>query len=254
MIDTHAHYNDEAFDNDRNELLMSMTRQGIKYIINNGDSIKGSQESIALSEKYPFVYATVGVHPHNANEFSNDTYEKLKKMTHHKKVVAIGEIGLDYHYEFSEKAKQKEVFAKQLNLAREVNRRAVIHEREAFKDCFDILKVEKVYEVGAVMHCFSGDVNALRMVLELGIYISLGGTVTFKNAIKTVEAAKYIPLEYLMLETDCPYLTPVPNRGKRNDSSYMHFVAERIAQIRGITTEELIKATTKNAKRFYGIK
>lgn len=252
MIDTHAHYDDKAFNNDRHELLAGMPLQGVEIIINNGDSIKTSRKSISLAEKYPFIYAAVGVHPHNATEFSDEIYEEIKKMASHKKTVAIGEIGLDYHYDFSPRSVQKDVFSKQLCLAREVELPVVIHEREACRDCLEILKAE-AKDLNIVMHCFSGSVETLKIVLDMGFLISLGGTVTFKNAVKTAEVASFVPLDRLMLETDCPYLTPVPHRGKRNDSSYLPFVAERIAQIRGIKTEEVISATTENAKRFYNI-
>lgn len=253
MIDTHAHYTDKAFSHDLHDLLAGMPEKGVEYIINNSDSVSESRKSIALAEKYPFVYAAVGVHPHNAAQFSDKAFDELKQMANYQKVLAIGEIGLDYHYDFSPRNVQKTVFARQLNLARTVHLPAVIHEREACADCLDILKAEKAEEIGAVMHCFSGSVETLKIVLDMGFYISLGGPVTFKNAKKAAEAAKYVPLDRLMLETDCPYMAPEPFRGKRNDSSYLKYIAKRIAELRSMAEDELTAATSENAKRFFGI-
>lgn len=254
MIDSHAHYNDKAFADDRFELLATLPGKGIEKVVNVSDSIESMYECIALAEKFPHVYATVGVHPYDAPSLSEADYEKIKKAAlSSEKVVAIGEMGLDYHYPDSSKEGQKTGFARQIEIAKELSKPIVIHERDACKDTLDILKSESVSDMKAVMHCYSGSVETLKIILNMNMYISLGGVVTFKNAAKTVEVAKYVPLDNLLLETDAPYLAPTPYRGKRNDSTLMHLTAERIAEIKGITFEEVERATTENAKSFFGI-
>ena len=253
MIDSHAHYDDKAFDSDRDEILSSLPSKGVEKIINVSDSIENIKGSISLAEKYDYIYAAVGVHPYYGHLLTDDDLDIIKESAKHKKVRAIGEIGLDYHFDDPPKKGQKEGFIKQINIAKELSLPIVIHEREACADTLNILKRESVRDMKAVMHCFSGSVETLKIILDMNMYISLGGVVTFKNAAKTLEVAKYVPLDRIMLETDAPYLSPVPFRGKRNDSSLMRYTADRIAEIRGVTFEEVEAATTKNAEEFFGI-
>ena len=251
LFDTHAHYYDLKFDGEREKILDSMIENGVGYIINAGCDVKSTIQSIELSEKYDFVYASAGVHPNNDESFTEETFSKIKELAQHEKVLAIGEIGLDYHYG-GNREKQKEAFSYQINMAKELKLPFVVHCRDATGDCIDILKAE--YKGGGgVMHCFSESKETARIVLDMGLYVSIGGTVTFKNNVRTVEAVKYIPLESLVIETDAPYLSPVPHRGERNSSLYLHYVAEKIAQIKDIPTEEVINITTKNAKELFGI-
>lgn len=253
MFDSHAHYDDRVFNEDRDGLLGSMRENGVTHIVNASDTLKNSYASVKLAEEYDFIYAAVGLHPHNAKEYSQKTEEELLALSKHKKVVAIGEIGLDYHYDHSPREMQKKVFAMQMELAHKAGLPVVIHQREALSDCLDILRACEVTKIGGIMHCFSESAQTLEIILKMGMYISLGGVVTYKNARKTVEVAAAVPIDRLLLETDCPYLTPEPHRGKRNDSLLMRHTAEKIAQIRGISFEELERQTTENAKRFFGI-
>ncbi len=254
MIDSHAHYNDKAFDDDRFGLLSSLPQNGVEKVINVSDCIDSMNECISLAEKFPHVYATVGVHPYDGPTLTESDYVKIKNAAlSSEKVVAIGEIGLDYHYPDVSKEGQKNAFKRQIQIAKEVNLPIVIHERDACKDTLDILKCENVKDMSAVMHCFSGSVETLKIILDMGLYISLGGVVTFKNAAKTIEATKYVPLDRLMLETDAPYLAPTPYRGKRNDSTLMHLTAEKIAEVKGISFEEVEIATSENARGFFGL-
>ncbi len=251
FFDSHAHYNDEAFGEDRDALLASLPLSGIDYIVNIGDTLKASADSIAIAEKYPFAYAAVGIHPQSAGELDDAALGTLERMAAHEKVVAIGEIGLDYYYENESRALQKDAFIRQLMLADKVGLPVVIHDRDAHGDTMDILKTH--LKSGGVMHCFSGSVELAREVLRLGMYIALGGVVTYKNAVKTVEVAKMVPPDRLLLETDCPYLSPVPCRGKRNSSLNLFHTAEKIAEIRGTTTEVIAAETKENAKRLFNI-
>ncbi len=255
MFDTHAHYDDEKFDTDREKTLENVYKSGVNYIVNAADSLKSAEKSIALAEKYPFIYAAVGIHPHNAKDFSDNVLAEISRLCEHKKVVAVGEIGLDYHYDFSPRDIQRRVFAAQIDLAAQKSLPIVIHEREALQDTLCIIKENRGKIGKALWHCFSQSKEILAEVMRLdGFYISLGGVVTFKNAVKAVDTAREVPLDRLLLETDCPYLTPVPHRGERCDSSYMRYTAEKIAQIRGMSFDELCRATEENAKKFYDIK
>jgi len=254
MIDSHAHYDDKAFDEDRDTLLSSMKEQGIEKIVNVCDSMESIESGLALSRKYDFIYSTVGVHPYYEPDLTDNDIEFMRNIAiNNKKVVAIGEIGLDYHFEDTDKRGQQEGFIKQINLARELSLPIVIHERDACRDTLEILKSENVRDMKAVMHCFSGSVETLKIIMDMNMYISLGGVVTFKNGVKTAEVAKTVPLDRLMLETDAPYLSPVPFRGKRNNSILMRYTAEKIAELRGISFEEVENITTKNTKEFFGI-
>lgn len=226
IFDTHAHYDDEAFESDREELLNSMHEGGVLGIVNASADINSSLSSAKLSEKYPYVFAAVGVHPENLDGLSEDYTEQIKKIaTEHKKVVAIGEIGLDYHFRSDNKEKQIEVFENQVKLANFLDLPVIVHDREAHKDTFDILKK---YNPKGIVHCFSGSVEMAKEIVKLGMKLGIGGVLTFKNAKTIVEVVKQIPLSHLVLETDAPYLAPVPFRGKRCNSSYIKFVAEKI--------------------------
>lgn len=250
IFDSHAHYDDKAFDEDRHSLLASMPQQGVCGIINAATDIKTSRFSIELAQKYPYIWATVGVHPEECVNAPKDYIDVLKQLLNNKKAVAIGEIGLDYYWEEIPRNVQKRIFEEQLVLAKETNYPVVIHDREAHGDTMELLRK---YKPTGLMHCFSGSVELSREVIKLGMSISLGGVVTFKNARHSVEVAKEIPLDKLLLETDCPYLTPVPFRGKRCDSSLIKYTAEKIAQVKNISVEELLTATKENALKLFNI-
>ena len=251
MIDIHAHYDDPAFDSDREELISSLfENHGINAIINAGCDIQTSLNSIALAEKFDNVYATVGFHPHEADLFTIESFDKMKALLVHPKVVAIGEIGLDYHYENIDKEAQKRVFRAQMELAKEIGKPVVIHDRDSIADCLDIVLD---YDVQGVFHAFSGSTETAKILLKRGWYISFPGTVTFKNARHSVENAAFVPEDRILTETDSPYLTAHPFRGKRNDSSFMRLTLKKIAEIRGTTFEHIEQITENNAKRLFGI-
>lgn len=249
IFDTHAHYDDSAFDEDRNSILDMIFTNGVCGVVNQGTNVKTSEFSISLAQKYNGIYAAVGLHPECLDENSIDDIEKIKKLALHNKVVAIGEIGLDYYYDIP-KELQKMIFAKQLELAAELDMPVNIHDREAHGDTLEFLKK---YRPKGIVHCFSGSVEMAKEVIKLGMYIGIGGVVTFKNARKAVEVTEMLPLDRLVLETDCPYLSPVPFRGKRCDSSLIKYTAERIAEIKNTTAEEILTLTRKNAADVYGI-
>lgn len=250
IFDSHAHYDDEKFDGDREQILSSLPQSGVCCVINNGIDLETSLLSIKFAEKYSYIYAAVGVHPHEAQNAPKDYLDKLRKMLRHKKVVAVGEIGLDYHYDFSPRDVQRRIFEEQLQLAKELNIPVIIHDREAHADTLELLKK---YRPMGVVHCFSGSAEMAREVIELGMYIGLGGAVTFKNAKTPVQVAEFVPIDKLLLETDAPYMTPVPFRGQRCDSSHIAITAEKIAQIRNIQQDELLCITCNNAKNLFGI-
>ena len=250
LFDSHAHYDDEAFDTDRETLLSSLQESGVWRIINVGADIMSSRKSVALSKEYNFIYAAVGIHPHDAKCASEEAMEELRSMSREEKVVAIGEIGLDYHYDLSERSVQKEWFARQLALSYELDLPFIIHEREALRDTLDILKAANISQRG-VFHCFSESKEVMREVLSMGLYVAFGGVLTFKNSVKAVEAAKEVPLDRFLLETDCPYLAPVPYRGKRNSSLYLHAVAERFAELRGLSVKEVEDLSRENTCRLF---
>ena len=251
LFDSHAHLNDDRFDEDREELIASLREKQVDLVVNPGADIKSSINSINLANKYDFIYAAVGVHPHDVGELDDTAIDTLRKLaTENEKVVAIGEIGLDYYYDNSPREVQKEWFKKQIELANELKLPIIIHDRDAHGDTFEIIKNTKNPEIGCVLHCYSGNVELAREYIKMGCYISIPGTVTFKNNKKTREVAKEIPLEYLLIETDSPYMAPEPHRGKRNDPS----LADKIAQEKGISYEAVCKATKENAKRLFNIK
>ena len=251
IFDTHAHYDDECFDEDRFELLDEMLASNVSGIINCGCTGESSKTSITFAEKYPQIYAAVGIHPQNAAEESTDALQKIEELARHKKVVAIGEIGLDYHYDYTPKDMQIEYFEKQILLAKKLDLPVIVHDREAHQDCVEMLLKHKP---GGVMHCFSGSVETAKQLTDIGFYIGLGGSVTFKNAKKPAEVAASIDLDRLLLETDCPYMTPVPFRGRRNNSSLIIHTAEKIAELRGITAQEVIDTARENTYRLFYIK
>ncbi|MBR2043560.1 MAG: TatD family hydrolase [Clostridia bacterium] len=246
IFDTHSHYTDEQFDSDLDELLTSINKNGVTEIITCGTDIESSKACITLAEKYPFIYAAIGYHPEELTRVDVDI-NALKGLLH-EKVVAIGEIGLDYYWNKENKEKQKQGFIAQLNLAKEINLPVIIHDREAHGDTLEILKQHKP---SGVLHCFSGSCEMAQEVLKLGMYIGVGGVATFKNAKCLPEVISLLPLERLLLETDAPYLAPVPFRGKRNDSSLIPYIAERIGDIKGISAEKVLKTARENAYRLF---
>ncbi|MCI5903931.1 MAG: TatD family hydrolase [Oscillospiraceae bacterium] len=248
-IDSHAHYDDEQFDIDRDELLDRLHENGVRNIVNIGCSLERSQFSVDLAEKYPFVYAAVGVHPEDAPDTPDGYLSKVEFWTANPKVVAIGEIGLDYHYEGFDRELQIRFFEEQLDLAERSGLPVIIHSRDATEDTMNILR--RRGRVKGVMHCFSGSAETARQVLELGMNISFTGVLTFKNARKAVEAVKVIPLDRLMLETDCPYMAPEPYRGKRCDSSMITRVIDKIAEIKEVSPETVAETTMANTLRLF---
>ncbi len=252
LFDTHAHYYDKKFDPDRDKLLSSMKENGVGYIINAGCDVETTRRCIAMAERYDFIYATAGIHPNHTSDMNDRSLDAIRMLAKYPCVKAIGEIGLDYFHEYTDRKTQKEAFARQIDLANSLNLPFVIHCRDACGDTLDILKSE--YKGGgALMHCFSESKETARILLDMGLTIAIGGTVTFKNNVRTVEAVKYIPLESLVIETDSPYLSPVPHRGERNSSLNIHFVAEKIAEIKGVSSELVEEVTTENAKKFFNI-
>ena len=251
IFDTHAHYDDERFDEDRAELLSSLFESSVSHIVNCGCDLKSSLKTINLSERYENLYAAVGVHAHEAESCTDNDLAEIKKLYSHEKVVAVGEIGLDYFYDFSPRERQIEVFRQQIELANKLDLPVIIHDREAHEDTLNILKELRPK---GVVHCFSGSVEMAKEIIKLGLYIGLGGAVTFKNARKPLEVAEYVPLDRLLLETDAPYMTPVPFRGKRCDSAHIAYTAEKIAEVKGMDAQELIDVCNKNSKKLFGIK
>lgn len=254
LFDSHAHLDNERFDEDRDELINSLKENGVDLVLNVGADIQSSKNSIELSKKYDFIYASVGVHPHDVSDLDDSSIDVLRELTKNDKVVAIGEIGLDYYYDNSPRELQKEWFIKQIKLANELKLPIIVHDRDAHQDTFDIIKEYKSDDIGCVIHCFSGSIELAREFIKLGCYISIPGTVTFKNNKKTVKVAREIPLEYLLIETDSPYMAPTPHRGERNDPSLVQFVADKIAQEKGISYEKVCEVTKENAKRLFNIK
>lgn len=252
LVDSHAHIDDDRFDSDRDQVIDRATAAGVSLILNIGADMPSSARSVALAEKYPGIYAAVGMHPHDAKDMQEHDYGQLERWASHPRVVAIGEIGLDYHYDLSPRSLQKEVFLRQLDLARKVGKPFIVHEREAHADTLDIIR-NAARGMEGVFHCFSGSVETAREYLNMGFYISVAGPVTFPKSVKTKEVARYIPLDRLLVETDSPYLTPHPYRGKRNEPAYVRLVAEEIAGLRNISLENLAAATSQNVRRLFSI-
>ena len=252
LFDTHAHMDDRRFDDDRDAVLKGLAERGTALVMNPGCSLESSRNAIALAEKYDFVYAAVGSHPDVADEVNDavlDEYRKLCKL--HSKVKAIGEIGIDYHYEDIPRELQLKAFRMQMELAREVGLPAIVHEREAHEDGMAV--VREFPDVTGVFHCYSGSAEMARQLVDKGWYIGFTGVLTFKNARKAIETAESIPIERIVLETDCPYMAPEPFRGKRNDPGYLFRMAEKLAEVRGMSVEEIHAITTENGKRLYRI-
>ena len=251
IFDSHAHYTDKAFNDDRENMLGSLRESGICGVINCGADIESSVFSVELANKYDYIYAACGIHPEEADKIPENYIEILKNLARNEKCVAIGEIGLDYYWRQDTKEKQKELFENQILLSKELGLPIIVHDREAHGDTLEILKKHKPK---GVLHCFSGSPETAEEILKLGMYIGLGGALTFKNARKAVEVAEMLPLDRLLLETDCPYMAPVPFRGKRNYSGYIPYIAEKVAEIKGIDPQTVLDITSENAKKLFDLK
>ena len=250
-FDTHAHYDDEAFEEDREPLLSRLNGEGIDYIIDPGCDLKSSQAALALAEHYSFVYAAVGFHPEELEKYCEIDFQQIEKLAAHPKCVAIGEIGLDYYRDASHKTEQKVLFRRQIDLALALDKPVIVHDREAHGDC---LKIVRDYPgLRGVFHCYSGSTEMAEELLKLGWYLGFDGPVTYKNARKALEVLALCPLERLLIETDSPYLSPVPMRGKRNDSGNLPYVVEKIAEIKGLSHEAVAAATLANGCHLFGI-
>ena len=253
IFDTHAHYDDKQFDQDREELLASMKDNGIGTIVDVGSNMETSTWIVEAVTRYPMMYGAVGVHPSDTAELKESDIDTLKKYAAMDRILAIGEIGLDYYWDEPERSIQKKWFEAQIELARDVKLPIIIHSRDAAKDTYDIMKALHAEEIGGVVHCFSYSKEMARQFLDMGFYIGIGGVVTFKNAKTLKEVAAYTPLDRIVLETDCPYLAPVPFRGKRNCSAYISYVLDMIAELKGISREEAEQVTYENARNMYRI-
>lgn len=251
IFDTHAHYDDDAFDQDRDTLLSSLPAQGVAKIVNVGASLASCKKTLSLMDEYDFIYGAIGVHPCDTAELNEDNINWLKEACGHEKCVALGEIGLDYYWNEPEEAIQKKWFARQMDLARELKFPMIIHSREAAKDTVDMMKAEKADEIGGVVHCYSYTKEIAREFLNMDFYFGIGGVLTFSNAKKLKEAVEYIPMDHIVLETDCPYLAPVPYRGKRNCSLYIAHVIEALAQIKGVSEEVVREQMWANSHALY---
>ena len=252
IFDTHAHYDDEAFDADREELLASMPENGVGLIVDPGCDLESSRRAVEIAEKYPHVYAAVGWHPENCAPYTGESLDTLRQWAKSPKVVAIGEIGLDYYWEQNPPREwQQEVFRAQLALAQELSLPVIVHDRDAHADSLTIVK--EFPDVRGVFHCYSGSAEIAQELLKLGWYLGFDGPLTYKNAKKTVEVARIVPLDRVLLETDSPYMSPVPVRGTRNDSRNVSHIAAKFAEIRGMSTDEIIALTNENGRRFFGI-
>jgi len=251
FFDTHAHYDDKLFNDDRGELLGAMQDAGVTLILNSAITLRSAEYSLGLADRYPFVYASVGVHPHDAKSMDDETVTELERLLSHPKAMAVGEIGLDYYRNFSPPDIQKKRFREQLELARRVKKPVIIHEREALRDTLDTIREYR--DLSGVLHCFSGSWETAKIILDMGWYLSFTGVITYQNARRAPEALERMPADRIMLETDCPYLTPEPMRGRRNSSLFLPYIAGKVAQIRGITIEEAAAITMENGKRFFRI-
>ena len=251
LFDTHAHYDDRAFDTDRDGLLSSLPAQGVERVVCPGCNLASSRACVELAGRYPHVYAAVGVHPSDAHEVPTAWAAALEALAHHPKVVAIGEIGLDYHWKPVHFDLQADVFRAQLALAERLNLPVIVHDREAHRDCLE--QVRAFPGVRGVYHCYSGSLEDAKTLVKLGWMLSFTGVVTYKNARKALEVLEWLPLDRIMIETDSPYLSPEPFRGKRNDSTHVYRVAEVLAEVKGLTVEEAAEATFRNGLRFFGL-
>lgn len=250
-FDTHAHYDNNRFDEDRDALLASMPKNGVDLIVNPGCDLQSSQKAVELADAYPYVYAAVGFHPHDSKEMDKDSISRLKTLSDNPKVVAIGEIGLDYHYDHSPRPVQKERFRQQLELARETGLPVIIHEREAPRDCLDIIRDFR--DLSGVFHCYSGSVETAKTIIMQGWYLSFTGVISYKTARKSHEVIRWMPQDRLMIETDAPYLSPEPYRSKKNSSLYLHRTAEIVGELLEMPAQDVARLTMENGKRFFGI-
>ena len=253
IFESHAHYDDEAFDEDRETLLSAMQENGIAHIVNVGASLESTASTIALAQKYPFIYGAAGVHPNETGALNEENFLWLAEQCRQPKVVAVGEIGLDYYWDEPAREIQKKWFERQLDLARNLKKPVIIHSRDAAKDTYDIMMVNRASEIGGVIHCYSYSAEMALDYVKMGFYIGIGGVITFKNARKMKEVAEAVPLERILLETDSPYLAPAPHRGKRNSSLYLPLIAKEIAEIKNIDYDKVVEETDKNARELFGI-
>lgn len=251
IFDTHAHYDDEAFDEDREALLASLPGEGIARLVNVSSTLASCERTIELTDRYDYIYGAIGIHPSHTEELDEESFARLRRQCGLEKCVAVGEIGLDYYWDEPERAIQQKWFRRQLNLAREVKKPVIIHSRDAAKDTVDIMTEERAEEIGGVIHCFSYTKETAQIFLDMGFFIGVGGVITFKNGRKLKEAVESIPLENIVLETDCPYLAPTPNRGKRNSSLNLPYIVSAIAEVKGVEEEAVRQAAWRNAHRLY---
>lgn len=254
IFESHAHYDDEAFDPDRDELLNSLEDYGIEAVVNVCASIESLDSTVELMEKYPFVYGAIGVHPDEVGGMDDSVLEKIRRLARHEKAVAIGEIGLDYHWDTEDHPTQKKWFCAQMEIARQEKMPFIIHSRDAAADTLSVMKELRAGDMyGGIVHCFSYSVEIAREYLNMGLFLGIGGVITFSNARKLKEVAEYAPLTQLVLETDCPYLSPVPNRGKRNSSLNLPYIAKELANLKGISYDQVVDVTSANAKKLFGL-
>lgn len=251
LVDTHCHLDDPRYDVDRDEVIRRAWASNIAFLVNVASDAASARRAVALAESDPRIYAAVGVHPHEAKTYNQEVQELIRELAKSPRVVAIGEIGLDYYYDNSPREKQRDAFRQQISLAIECGLPIVIHSRDATQDTVNILREFASQQVAGIMHCFSGSYETAKLLIDLGYYISFGGSITFKNAHRIREVVRKVPLDCIVLETDCPYLTPVPYRGKRNEPAYVRYVAEMVAQIKGVDVEVVAEQTTVNAKRAF---
>ena len=251
IFETHAHYNDEAFEEDLEQIFEKFPEQRIGRVVNIASDLESIEECLELTQKYPFMYCALGIHPSDSAPLTDELLAQISEKLKKPRVVAVGEIGLDYYWDTPDRSIQRHWFEQQLEMAREADLPVVIHSREAAQDTMDIMKAHRAQEIGGVVHCYSYSLELAREYVKMGFFIGIGGVVTFKNARKLKEVAAGIPIENIVLETDCPYLAPVPYRGKRNSSLYLPYIAESIAQLKGMDTEEVIARTWENAERLY---
>lgn len=251
IFETHAHYEDEAFDKDRKELLESLPKNNIEYVVNISSGFKTVEASIELAQTYEYIYASVGIHPGDSMDLNEEKLLWLKEKAMDSKVVAVGEIGLDYYWDTPDRDTQKLWFAKQMEMAKEIGKPLVIHSRDAANDTYNMMKEAQVKDIGAIIHCFGYGVEQAKLYLNMGFYLGIGGVLTFSNGRKLKEVVAYAPLDQLVLETDCPYLAPVPYRGKRNSSLYLPYIVKEIAKIKNIDYDTVVRVTNENAKKIY---
>ncbi len=251
IFDSHAHYDSHKFEEDRDAVLAALPSRGVNWVINCGSDLESSELSMALAEKYGHVWFAAGFHPHEAEHWNDAAEARIRELLAHPKCVAVGEIGLDYHYDFSPRDMQRQVLERQLTIAAELDKPVILHDREAHGDMYDILR--RFAPLKGVMHCFSGSVELMEESVRYGLYIGLGGSVTFKNARQPVEVAAATPIDRLLLETDCPYMAPVPHRGQRCESAMISLVAQRIAEARAADPEDILRAAAKNASELFGV-